>query len=140
MYALDDVYMAAKEVGDFEGMEAVLRETFDLLPDPKWEWADSMIFAHELIEFLRDPGKAEEALALSDEQFAARPIDDSDPLMYRASTLLVLGRREEASTLFEDVLVRFGKRAFAGHDGGWLVFAETGEVPDGLLELSLIHI
>ena len=32
--------------------------------------------------------------------------------------------------------ITFGKRAFAGHDGGWLVFAETGEVPDGLLERS----
>ena len=134
-----DEFVVAKEAGDIPGMEASLRAGWNALPEPKFGWDSSQILTHHLIAFLRDTGKAHEALELSDLQFASGTADgfSGDPMIFRGSTLLALGRVDEARTILQDVLSKYGKREFVGENSRFLEFAETGHIADDLFEISL---
>ena len=136
---LDDEFVLAEKAGDIRRMEVIQRATWDAFPEPKHWWDSSQIVVNELIGILRDNGKAAEALQLSDEQFASGSVEDyeASPLVYRGSTMLALGRTDEARVILQDVLDKFGKRAFSGQLSGFLEFAATGRIADGLLERQM---
>ena len=102
------------------------RKSWELVPEPKYEWDLSKITLFRLAKFFRDSGFFAEAHEWID-QVAKCPVQLGDGLMEltKGAIFLAAGDSDAAFIWFDKAYAAGGKRAFQGEDPKYLSFLKT---------------
>lgn len=118
-----DLAYDREEADDFAGAEKLHLKAWNLIPEPKLSWADSLGYADSIAEFYLDAGKLEQALKFSTMALDCE-IEDFDfgPFINAGKINFELGNVDDALKYFSMAFDRCGKRAFVNEDAKYFVF------------------